>query len=415
MNQKDKIHSKIALTQGQIFQANFMDKYLPKCELQKPSNNQKEQVIDITKDKISEIIEHKTFISQKSLTNQVQTKTDSSFIKYTSKNNPESTKIVKISEVPEDPFAPPQFKTKRIPQGPGSPPKVILRSPPRKITEEDQKGWKIPPCTSNYKNKKGFIIPLEMRLAADGRSSIKPTISENFSKFTSALYAQEKVVRKEQEEKEKLKNQLVLEGLKKTEEEIREKAQLARQKRDQFFQDANQSSRIDSQFDARTEQLLEKDEEIKEAELKRNQIRKMIKNDTIRNTRMENVGFNKKNEIKNKERDISERIALGEEIEKNQGFEFTVDHRLLNRDGGLGSGFVDDERENIYDKPLFKEQEKVNIYAMHKDNEEYDDDRYLDSVLGKRNQKGKDNEKKQMNFGPIQFEKDDAEKKIKKN
>ena len=29
--------------------------------------------------------------------------------------------------------------------------------------------WKIPPCISNWKNQKGYTIPLDKRLAADGR------------------------------------------------------------------------------------------------------------------------------------------------------------------------------------------------------------------------------------------------------
>ena len=29
--------------------------------------------------------------------------------------------------------------------------------------------WKIPPCVSNWKNAKGYTIPLDKRLAADGR------------------------------------------------------------------------------------------------------------------------------------------------------------------------------------------------------------------------------------------------------
>lgn len=29
--------------------------------------------------------------------------------------------------------------------------------------------WKIPPCVSNWKNAKGFTIPLDKRIAADGR------------------------------------------------------------------------------------------------------------------------------------------------------------------------------------------------------------------------------------------------------
>lgn len=30
--------------------------------------------------------------------------------------------------------------------------------------------WKVPPCISNWKNSRGYTIPIHMRLAADGRS-----------------------------------------------------------------------------------------------------------------------------------------------------------------------------------------------------------------------------------------------------
>lgn len=54
-------------------------------------------------------------------------------------------------------------------RGPDEPPVPILHSPQRKVTVQDQKDWKIPPCISNWKNARGYTIPLEMRLAADGR------------------------------------------------------------------------------------------------------------------------------------------------------------------------------------------------------------------------------------------------------
>ena len=37
------------------------------------------------------------------------------------------------------------------------------------VTVQDQQAWKIPPCVSNWKNARGYTIPLDKRLAADGR------------------------------------------------------------------------------------------------------------------------------------------------------------------------------------------------------------------------------------------------------
>jgi len=42
----------------------------------------------------------------------------------------------------------------KVPRGPGSPPVPVMHSPPRPITQQDQKNWKIPPAISNWKNAK---------------------------------------------------------------------------------------------------------------------------------------------------------------------------------------------------------------------------------------------------------------------
>jgi SNW domain-containing protein 1 len=96
-----------------------------------------------------------------------------SFIRYTpGQQNGEAglkQRIIKMTEIVEDPLEPPRFKHKKIPRGPPSPPPPVLRSPPRKATAAEQKEWMVPPCISNWKNNKGFTIPLDKRLAADGR------------------------------------------------------------------------------------------------------------------------------------------------------------------------------------------------------------------------------------------------------
>ncbi len=95
---------------------------------------------------------------------------------------------------------------KKLPRGPPSPPAPILHSPTRKVTVKEQQDWKIPPCISNWKNAKvcfvyfdyfvltemnlfqGYTIPLDKRLAADGRGLQSTHINENFAKLAEALY-----------------------------------------------------------------------------------------------------------------------------------------------------------------------------------------------------------------------------------
>jgi SNW domain-containing protein 1 len=77
---------------------------------------------------------------------------------------------------------------------------------------KEQQDWKIPPCISNWKNAKvcivffitlfdrddffkGYTIPLDKRLAADGRGLQSTHINENFAKLAEALYTADLKVR----------------------------------------------------------------------------------------------------------------------------------------------------------------------------------------------------------------------------
>merc|ERR1719424_858493 len=99
--------------------------------------------------------------------------------------------------MPKDPMEPPEFKHKRVPGGPPSPPVPVMHSPPRKLTVKDQQEWKIPPCISNWKNSKGYTIPLDKRLAADGRDTQETTINDKFAKLSESLYVAERVARED--------------------------------------------------------------------------------------------------------------------------------------------------------------------------------------------------------------------------
>ena len=91
-------------------------------------------------------------------------------------------------ESQRDPMSPPRFKiNKKIPRGPPSPPAPVMHSPTRKVTVKEQQDWKIPPCISNWKNAKGYTIPLDKRLAADGRGLQQNHINENFSKLAEVI------------------------------------------------------------------------------------------------------------------------------------------------------------------------------------------------------------------------------------
>ena len=139
--------------------------------MDRPSEEEVQETADKTRAALEKLVNGKIKAAQPKNVPDSQGK--SSFIRYTpgqqGSDGSLKQRIIKMSEVVEDPLEPPRFKHKKIPRGPPSPPPPVLRSPPRKATAAEQKEWMIPPCISNWKNNKGFTIPLDKRLAADGR------------------------------------------------------------------------------------------------------------------------------------------------------------------------------------------------------------------------------------------------------
>ncbi|KAH7911398.1 SNW1 protein [Hygrophoropsis aurantiaca] len=140
-------------------------------DMERPSEDEVQATAERTRAALEKLVHGKIKAAQPKNVPDGQGKT--TYIRYTpGQQNGEAglkQRIIKMSEVVEDPLEPPRFKHKKIPRGPPSPPPPVLRSPPRKATAAEQKEWMIPPCISNWKNNKGFTIPLDKRLAADGR------------------------------------------------------------------------------------------------------------------------------------------------------------------------------------------------------------------------------------------------------
>ena len=78
---------------------------------------------------------------------------------------------------------------------------------------------------------------------------------------------------------------------------------------------------------------------------------------------MKKVGAERKKQIKKEERDISEKIALGQAQPTNQ--DVAYDQRLFDNAGGLEGGNSDSEDDNLYDKPLFADRSAVNAQTAN--------------------------------------------------
>ena len=75
---------------------------------------------------------------------------------------------------------------------------------------------------------------------------------------------------------------------------------------------------------------------------------------------------------KDEERDISEKIALGQAQPTMR--DSMVDSRLYNQTVGLVSGFKDEEDYDLYDKPLFVDRSAASIYKNVRGSSAIDDD-----------------------------------------
>lgn len=306
--------------------------------------------------------------------------------------------MIRMVNVQNDPMEPPRFLTnKKIPRGPPSPPAPVLHSPTRKVTAEEQSEWKIPPCVSNWKNQKGHTIPLHIRLAADGRGLQDVTVNDRFAKLSEAMYITERESRQAIAMRQKIGQMAADREKEQHEDKLRNLAQAAREERVGGGRPVNE-----------TEQ-----EEVRE----RDTIRQERHRDRERERRMQGAAPSKRNALsKDKERDVSERIALGLPAASSGGGGF--DTRLYNQTQGMSSGFKGDDSYDVYDK-AFRGEKATSIYRPTRGggSQEYTEDE-IEEIKGKerfhRPDKGFSGTDgpSQARDGPVQFEKQPQEEDV---
>lgn len=146
--------------------------------------------------------------------------------------NPEAQqRVIRMVEAQVDPMEPPKHKHKKVPRGPPSPPVPVLHSPPRKLTVADQQAWKVPPCVSNWKNARGYTIPLDKRLAADGRGLQEVTINNKFAMLSEALYIAERKATEDLRIRNQIRKKMAMREKEDKEQELRDMAMKARMER----------------------------------------------------------------------------------------------------------------------------------------------------------------------------------------
>lgn len=316
---------------------------------------------------------------------------EAQFIKYTPANQGAAfnsgaqQRIIRMVDVQVDPMEPPKFKTnKKIPRPPPSPPVPVLHSPPRKVSAEEQAGWKIPPSVSNWKNQRGYIIPLDKRTANDGRGLQDVRFNDSFAKLTEALYIAERVNREAIEMRSQIQKKAAQKDKDRQEESLRTLAQKAREERSGLKPATEAEAEVKEREDIRQERGRERE----------------------RDRRIQAAAPDKRGRLKrDADRDISEKIALGMPAMKGAGAG-GFDSRLFNQSQGMTSGFRDDDAYDVYDKP-FRSENATSVYRPTRAKEEWTEED-LEKLKGSRPDKGFMGAEKGgsgRGTGPVQFEK----------
>ncbi|KAK0650929.1 Pre-mRNA-processing protein 45 [Lasiodiplodia hormozganensis] len=386
--------------------------------LDRPSEDQVAETKKKTEEALAKLVSG-AVAAQKPKTVAGTTRKAPTYVRYTpanqmGDNSKKQDRIMKIVERQVDPMEPPKFKHKKIPRGPPSPPPPIMHSPPRKLTAEDQEAWRIPPPVSNWKNPKGYTVPLDKRLAADGRGMQDVTINDKFAQFAEALFTADRHAREEVKQRALMQQKLAEKEKLQKEEHLRSLAMKAREqaagssRRDSRDAGSRSRSRSPSEYSSRSES------DGDEAQREREEMRRERRREAEKQLRQSRMGTERRIQMMAREqnRDISEKVALGIAKPSASG-ESMYDSRLFNQTSGFDTGFNEDQ---AYDKPLFAAQDALHSIYRPKLNHDDDDDNgeTLDKiqktsrfeVLGKVKEGFKGADTAEQREGPVQFEKD---------
>jgi len=297
---------------------------------------------------------------------------------------------------------PPKFKHKRLPSSASDPPVPVMHSPPRPTTVQDQQNWKVPPCVSNWKNIKGYTVPLDKRMAADGRGLLESQINDKFAKLSESLFIAERTARKEIEARAAMMRKMAQRAKEQKEEELRSLASAVRRS----------NKKVDDEEEER-EPETEKDVDARE---QRESLRKDRARELRRDQRLEAKKVEKGKAVKDGDRDVSEKIALGQAVAKSKDSMF--DQRLFNQSEGMSSGFSTDDSYDLYEKPLLKGSSANFLYKPSKTIGEEEGDSQVTKILekstskyrGDREFKGTERDKVETahtaRTKPVEFEKE---------
>ncbi|KAG7355826.1 SKIP/SNW domain containing protein [Nitzschia inconspicua] len=380
-----------------------------------PTEEEEAETADRTQAALMKILSEKTALNKPTGSAIVNAETSKNieektqFIKYTPRpdapgyNPAAAQRVIQMVPAQVDPMMPPKHKHKKAPRGPAEDPVPVLHAPPQKLTKEERDKWNVPACISNWKNSRGYTIPLDKRLAADGRGLREHSINPNFASLSESLYVAERQARQEVRLRAQVQKKLALQEKDRREEELRELANQARLERS-GLSTVNPRREDDDESDdhgdggvsrKRRPSLSDDDDNDHSASgsenerdesddavaaRQRERLRQERRREREKELRQENNMELKKRKLE-AERDVSEKIALG--VHTGSGGAGEVDSRLYNQSAGMDSGFGADDEYNTYSKPLFDRQgvTSASIYRPTRGETEHNADETYDKLM----------------------------------
>lgn len=215
-------------------------------------------------------------------------------------------------------------------------------------------------------------------------------INENFSKLAEALYIADRKAREAIEMRSQIEQAIAQRERSKKEDDLKSLANQIREQRSGI-------------------RPVKDDKELQERE----EIRRERQKERQKDRAIQRAAPEKRTQLqRDKERDISEKIALGlpnAGLANNGDVQF--DSRLFNASKGLDTGFGDEEGYNVYDKPWRENEQIANtIYRPSKNiDKDYGDE--FEKALGSKRfvpDKGFQGAEKgdERGSGPVAFEQD---------
>ena len=392
--------------------------------LKKPTQEETLQNIYNTKKALEKLTNHRIKTYQSFKTNNLSNESNKNnqlkykYIDYKLDSNKSKSHLIKLVALPVDPLSNLKYRHHKIPLSFNDEKNFVpvLQEPAQKLSYEEQKKWKIPPCVNMSNNPKGLVIPLDIRLANDGRNLREYQANQNFAKFADILALTEKNVRKEIEERNKISQSIQIAAAMKKEQELREAAKQARQERKSLNNNTNSDFfySLDNDEISKSKKISDNDSYLKNKR-KRSEINEDEENEKrerneLRAIRKKEIEYERRIEIQKKYekegRDINDKVLLGQNniINNNN----VIDSRLYEQQGGIENVFEYNDDCEVYDKPLFNGKNKLsNIYKTFNSSGGANSKKLMSKIIS---QGGKvfNNDMDAIHSrkeGPVQFEK----------